>query len=376
MVEERKNYLNQVKRVVVKVGSSTLTHSSGRMNLQRMEGLVRQLADLHNRGLQVILVTSGAVGAGIGKLGLKRRPRTIPEKQAAAAVGQGILLHLYEKLFAEYGQTVAQILLTREDMAHRTRFLNARNALFTLLDLEVIPIINENDAVAVEEIKFGDNDTLSALVASLVEADLLILLSDIAGLYEADPRSHPSARLLNWVEEITPEIEAMAGGAGTSLGTGGMATKIQAARIAVSSGTAMVIADGSRPGVIQSILAGEEVGTWFKPQDHPLQARKRWIAFSPGIKGRLLVDEGAVRALVKGRKSLLASGLLAVEGNFTEGQVVTVADREGREVARGLVNYSAAELEQIKGLKTEAIEKVLGHKNYDEVIHRDNLVVL
>lgn len=376
MVEERKRYLKQVKRVVVKVGSSTLTHSSGRLNLQRMEALVRQLADLHNRGLQVILVTSGAVGAGIGKLGLKRRPRTIPEKQAAAAVGQGILLHMYEKLFAEYGQTVAQILLTREDVAHRSRFLNARNALFTLLELEVIPIINENDAVAVEEIKFGDNDTLSALVASLVEADLLILLSDIAGLYEADPRSQPDARLLNWVAEITPEIEAMAGGAGTQLGTGGMATKIQAAKIAVSSGTAMVIADGSRPGVIQDILAGEEVGTWFKPQDHPLQARKRWIAFSPGVKGRLVVDDGAVRALVKGRKSLLASGLLAVEGSFSEGQVVTVVDREGREIARGLVNYSATELEQIKGLKTEAIERLLGHKNYDEVIHRDNLVVL
>ncbi|AVX19970.1 MULTISPECIES: glutamate 5-kinase [Carboxydocella] len=376
MVEERKRYLKQVKRVVVKVGSSTLTHSSGRLNLQHMEALVHQLADLHNRGLQVILVTSGAVGAGIGKLGLKRRPRTIPEKQAAAAVGQGILLHMYEKLFAEYGQTVAQILLTREDVAHRSRFLNARNALFTLLKLEVIPIINENDAVAVEEIKFGDNDTLSALVASLVEADLLILLSDIAGLYEADPRSQPDARLLNWVAEITPEIEAMAGGAGTQLGTGGMATKIQAAKIAVSSGTAMVIADGSRPGVIQDILAGEEVGTWFKPQDHPLQARKRWIAFSPGVKGRLVVDDGAVRALVKGRKSLLASGLLAVEGSFSEGQVVTVVDREGREIARGLVNYSATELEQIKGLKTEAIERLLGHKNYDEVIHRDNLVVL
>lgn len=376
MVEERKSYLQQVKRVVVKVGSSTLTHSNGRLNLQRMEALVRQLADLHNCGLEVILVTSGAVGAGIGKLGLKRRPRTIPEKQAAAAVGQGILLHMYEKLFAEYGQTVAQILLTREDMAHRTRFLNARNALFTLLTMEVIPIINENDAVAVEEIKFGDNDTLSALVASLVEADLLILLSDIAGLYDADPRSHPEARLLSWVEEITPEIEAMAGGAGSSLGTGGMATKIQAARIAVSSGTAMVIADGSRPGVIQSILAGEAVGTWFKPQAHPLQARKRWIAFGQGSKGRLVVDEGAVRALVKGRKSLLASGLVAVEGSFSEGQVVTVVDREGREVARGLVNYSAAELNQIKGLKTDAIEKLLGHKNYDEVIHRDNLVVL
>jgi glutamate 5-kinase len=375
MTEQRKEYLDKVKRVVVKVGSSTLTHSNGRLNLSRIELLVRQLADLHNRGLEVILVTSGAIGAGMGKLGFENRPKTIPEKQAAAAVGQGILLHMYEKIFGEYGQTVAQILLTREDMTNRSRFLNARNALFALLEMGAIPIINENDAVVVDEIKFGDNDTLSALVASLVEADLLILLSDIDGLYNANPKTDPNARIISWVDEITHEIESVAGGAGSNLGTGGMITKINAAKIAVSSGTVMMIANGSSSGIINDIVSGKEVGTWFKPKERPMQARKRWIAFGTGILGKIIIDDGAIGALYKGHKSLLASGIVSVEGCFGEGQVVSIRSKDGQEVARGVVNYNSMEIEAVKGLKSSEIENKLGFKNYDEVVHRDNMVV-
>jgi glutamate 5-kinase len=266
-MEGRKNYLGDVKRIVIKVGTSTLTHSSGLLNLARIESLVRQLADLHNQDYEVILVTSGAVGAGMGKLGLKTRPKTIPEKQAAAAVGQGILLHMYEKIFSEYGKTVAQILLTKDDFSSKHRSSNARNTFLELLKQKVIPIINENDAVVVNEIKVGDNDTLSALVASLIGADLLILLSDINGLYDDNPNVNPNAKLISFVESITSEIEKTASGAGTKLGTGGMTTKISAAKTATTSGTAMVIGNGSVAGILQSIVDGEEVGTLFKPKE-------------------------------------------------------------------------------------------------------------
>lgn len=375
MVSQRKDYLDKVKRVVVKVGSSTLTYSNGRLNLTRIELLVRQLVDLQHRGFQVILVTSGAIGAGMGKLGYESRPKTIPEKQAAAAVGQGILLHMYEKIFGEYGLTVAQILLTRDDMTERLRFLNARNAFFELLNRGVIPIINENDAVVVDEIKFGDNDTLSALVASLVEADLLLLLSDIDGLYNDNPKSNPEARIINWVDEINSEIENVAGGAGSKLGTGGMITKVNAAKIAVASGIAMVIANGSTPGVIVDVFDGRETGTWFKPSNRPMQARKRWIAFGTEVKGKLMLDNGAIEALVKGGKSLLPSGVVSVEGCFSEGQVVSIVNKNNQEVARGMVNYGSTEIGSVKGLKSCEIENKLGFKDYDEVVHRDNMVI-
>jgi glutamate 5-kinase len=264
-MDYRKKYLGDIKRIVVKVGTSTLTHTSGLLNLARIEGLVRQLADLHNQNYQVILVTSGAVGAGMGKLGLKTKPKSIPDKQAAAAVGQGILLHMYEKIFSEYGKTIAQILLTKDDFSNKHRSSNARNTFLALLRQGVIPIINENDAVVVDEIKVGDNDTLSAYVASLIDADLLILLSDIDGLYDENPNVNPDAKLIPFVESVTPEIEKTASGAGTKLGTGGMTTKITAAKIAGGSGTAMVIANGSKAGVIQSIVDCGEVGTLFKP---------------------------------------------------------------------------------------------------------------
>jgi glutamate 5-kinase len=266
IMDYRRRYLEDSKRIVVKVGTSTLTHSSGLLNLGRIEGLVRQLADLHNQSFEIILVTSGAVGAGMGKLGLKVKPKTIPEKQAAAAVGQGILLHMYEKIFSEYGKTVAQMLLTKDDLSNKHRSANAKNTFLELLRQGVIPIINENDAVVVDEIKVGDNDTLSALVASLIEADLLILLSDIDGLYSDNPSTNPEAKLIPFVDSINGDIEKTAKGSGSKLGTGGMATKISAAKIATSSGAAMVIANGSKMGILQSIVDCQEIGTLFKPR--------------------------------------------------------------------------------------------------------------
>jgi glutamate 5-kinase len=266
MESYRKLYLKNVKRVVVKVGTSTLTHNRGLMNLYKLEPIVRQLAEMHTRGYEVILVTSGAISAGMGKLNFKERPKTIPESQAAAAVGQGILLHMYEKLFSEYGKTVAQLLLTKDDICIEERCTHAYNAFTELLKLKVIPIINENDAVAVDEIKFGDNDTLSAMVAQFLGSDLLIILSDIDGLYDSDPCSNSSAELIKIVEKITPEIESLAGGAGSELGTGGMITKIKAAKIAGASGIDMVIANGSDRLVLYKILDGSDIGTWFKSE--------------------------------------------------------------------------------------------------------------
>ncbi|WP_127837453.1 glutamate 5-kinase [Clostridium prolinivorans] len=371
----RKNYLKGIKRVVVKVGTSTLTHSSGLLNLDRIESLVRQLANLHNQNIEVILVTSGAVGAGMGKLGLKTKPKTIPEKQAAAAVGQGILLHMYEKIFSEYGKTIAQILLTKDDFANRNRFLNARNTFFALLDKGVIPIVNENDAVVVDEIKVGDNDTLSALVSSLVEADLLILLSDIDGLYDDNPNINSGAKLIHFVDSINDDIENMANGSGTKLGTGGMATKLSAGRIATASGTAMIIANGSKHSILQDIIDGKDVGTLFKPKECPLQAKKHWIAYSTDISGRVIIDKGAEKALIKEQCSLLPSGIAKVEGCFNEGAVISIYNYNGKEIGRGVTNYSSSEIELILGKKSSDIEKILGHKHFDEAIHRNNMVI-
>ena len=266
MENYRKNYLKDVKRIVVKLGTSTLTHNRGLLNLYKMEPIVRQLAELHTRGYEIILVTSGAISAGMGKLFLKERPKTIPESQAAAAVGQGILLHMYEKLFSEYGKVIAQLLLTKDDICIEERNNNANNALTALLDLKVIPIINENDAVAVDEIKFGDNDTLSAMVAQLAEADLLIILSDIDGLYNCNPSINSNAELIKIVEKITPEIESLAGGAGSELGTGGMITKINAAKIVATSCIDMIIANGSDRQILYKIIEGSDIGTWFKSE--------------------------------------------------------------------------------------------------------------
>lgn len=367
------------KRIVVKVGTSTLTHDNGRLHLQRMENLARQLTDLRNSGRDVVLVSSGAVGAGLGRLGLERRPKTMPERQAAAAVGQGLLMQVYSKLFSEYGQTVAQILLTREDLDHRLRYLNARNTMLTLLGYGAIPIINENDTVATDELAnlhFGDNDKLSALVACTIGADLLIILSDINGLYDKDPKRYAEAQRIFVVEELTPEIFAGAGGAGSSRGTGGMATKLEAARIVTRSGTTMLLADGSDPGILNRIMEGEPVGTLFLPREESLLQRERWMAFAGCPGGTVRVDEGAVRALVSQGKSLLPSGIIQVEGEFGPGDLIAIANSEGQEIARGLTHYSDEELRRIMGRKCSDIQEILGYKHYDEVVHRNNMVCL
>ena len=371
-----RNQLKSANRIVVKVGTSTLTHPNGKLNYSRIEYLVRELADAVNSGKQILLVSSGAVGAGMERLGWKDKPKTIPEKQAAAAVGQGILMHTYEKLFGEYGQIVAQVLLTREDSVNRKRYANSRNTLLTLLDIGVIPIINENDAVAIDELKIGDNDTLSANVAAIVDADLLIILSDVDGVYSANPQKDPSAQLIAEIPEVTPEIEAICGGAGTMRGTGGMLTKMAAARMAMNSGIVMVIASGAKEGVVQAVLAGHSVGTLFPPQQNRLQFRKRWLAFGARIKGRLTVDRGCAQALRKSGSSLLAAGIKAVEGSFDQGNTVSIVNQDGWEIARGLANYNAADTVRIMGAHTHEIAGILGHKPYDEVVHRDNMVLL
>lgn len=368
--------LVNAKRIVVKVGTSTLTHSTGKLNFFRIEKLVRELSDLANQGKEIILVTSGAVGAGVDRLGLKEKPTTIPEKQAMAAVGQGILMHMYEKLFGEYGQTVAQVLLTRENSVKHKQYMNSRNALLTLLKMGVIPVINENDAIAVDELKIGDNDTLSATVATLVDADVLIILSDIEGVYTANPQSNPTATLILEIKDITPQIEALAGGAGSKLGTGGMFTKIQAAKIAVNSGVTMVIASGNRDGIVRDVLNGRELGTVFPAKEYHLKVRKSWLAFGTRIDGGILVDEGCERAMLEDGSSLLAAGIVAVEGTFDKGNTVRVLSSQGREIARGSVNYNAEELQKIIGRSTKDFLKILGTKYYDEVIHRDNMVLM
>lgn len=365
---------SDVRRLVVKIGSSSLASHTGEPNLQQMETLVHQLAQIHLQGVEVLLVTSGAVGVGFHELGYVQKPKTIPEKQAAAAVGQGLLMHMYETFFSQYNVLVGQILLTREDFTNRIRFLNARNTLYTLLGFGCIPIINENDTVVVEEIKLGDNDTLAARVAGLVDADLLLMLSDIDGLYTADPRNNPDASIIYMVTEMNEELEHMAGGVGSAVGTGGMATKMQAARMAMHFGLPMVLANAVEENIVSRVLAGEPIGTVFWPTVR-WENKKRWIAYSAKVQGKLLVDAGAVRALVKGGKSLLPSGITAVTGNFEMGNIVSIIGPNGTEIGRGIVNYPAEEVQLIKGLQTKEIQDKLGHKDYDEVIHRNNLVL-
>lgn len=370
---KRSDFIN-CKRIVVKVGTSTLTYSNGQLNLQRIEHIVRELSDLHNQDKEVILVTSGAIGVGANRMGYKKVPDTIPQKQALAAIGQGALLHLYEKLFAEYGKTVAQVLLTRDDLDDRLRYLNATNALLSMLDMQVIPIINENDTVVVEEIKFGDNDTLSALVAAMVEADLLIILSDVDGLYNCDPRINEDAVLVKEVTEITNEMLENSRSKGSSFSSGGMYTKLKAARICMTSGVPMIIANSDIEDVIRKVVAGKDIGTLFVPVSR-INARKRWIAFGSIVHGKLMVDEGAKEALLDKGKSLLPSGIIQVEGDFERGNVVAVVNQQGVEIARGVVNYSSYEIRQIAGRKSTEIADILGEKDYDEVIHRNNLWV-
>lgn len=363
------------RRCVVKIGSALLTRGGQGLDTEAIHAWVAQMAEIRRRGVEVLLVTSGAVAAGMQRLGRTTRPHALHELQAMAAVGQMGLVQVYESAFKAHDLQAAQVLLTHDDLADRNRYLNARSTLRTLLEFGAVPVINENDTVATEEIRFSDNDTLAALLANLVEADLLLILTDQQGLYERDPRSHPDAAFVSEGQAGDPALIAMAGGSG-ALGRGGMRTKLLAAEKAARSGAATVIAWGRIEQVIPRVLAGEPVGTWLKPAQERLAARKQWLAGPVRSTGRLVLDSGAAKALRDGGKSLLPVGVKAVDGNFTRGEVVSCFGPDGREVARGLVNYSAEEAGRIAGQSTDRIEAILGYVDEPELIHRDNLVVL
>jgi len=366
-------------RIVVKLGTTLLTGGSDHLNENIMSGLVAQVAQLHRQGLELLVVSSGAIAAGRYKLGLTKKLRSIPYKQVFSSVGQSRLMLTYEQLFGRHNITVAQALLTKADLSDRAGYLNARNTLLALLELRVLCIVNENDVVAVDEIqeaKFGDNDNLSAMVANLVDADLLLLLTDTAGLYTADPRRDPDAQLISQVERIDSKIEKLAAGTVGSLGIGGMMTKIEAAKLATASGITVIIADGREPDVISKLAAGEAVGTCFLPLTDKLESRKRWMVSGLSTRGGLVVDSGAARALRKQNRSLLATGIKKVKGEFQRGDVVTLYDHKGSILGCGITNYSATDIGTIKGAHSKKIATLLGYDYGSEVVHRNNLVVL
>ncbi len=365
--------------LVIKIGTSSLTNpETGHLALATIASLVEVLSQLRQAGHQVILVSSGAVGIGCARLGLAERPKAIALKQAVAAVGQGRLMRIYDDFFTSLQQPIAQVLLTRGDLADRSRYINASNTLQELLKLGVIPIVNENDTVAVDELlRFGDNDTLSALVAGLVQADWLFMLTDVDRLYSADPRTQPDAQPIITVERMEElvTLNVNAGAQGSQWGTGGMATKISAAAIATNAGVRTVITQGKTPENISHILAGEAIGTQFQPHPRPHNARKHWIAHALVPIGKLILDDGAAKAITKLGKSLLAAGITAVEGDFQSQEAVCLYDASGAEIARGLVNYSSDELQRIQGRQSEDIPQVLGYAGAETVVHRDNLVI-
>jgi len=366
-------------RIVAKFGTSLLTGSSDHLNQEIMSSLVNQVAQLHKQGLELLVVSSGAIAAGRHKLGLTKKIKGIPFKQVFSSVGQNRLMYAYEQLFSQHDITVAQALLTKADLSDRAGYLNARNTLLALLELRVMCIVNENDVVAVDEIqeaKFGDNDNLSAMVANLVDADLLLILTDTAGLYTADPHRNPDARLISQVERIDQEIERQAADTPSRLGTGGMTTKIEAAKLATTSGVTVVIADGREPDIILRLATGEAVGTRFLPTTSKLESRKRWMVSGLSTKGKLVVDSGAARALRKQNHSLLATGIKEVEGKFQRGDVVTIDDHKGAILGCGISNYSSADIEAIKGAHSKKIATLLGYDYGSEVVHRNNLVLL
>ena len=364
------------QRIVVKVGTSTLTGGTQQLKRQRMLAIVQQIAVLHQAGHEVILVSSGAQAAGREHLRFPELGRSVPAKQMLSAVGQSRLMRIYSDLFDLFEILVAQVLLTRDDLSHRARYLNARDTLQTLLEQRIVPIINENDTIATEEIRVGDNDNLSALVASALEADLLILLTDQPGLFTADPRSDPQARLIDRVEQITDDLYTLAGGAGSRVGTGGMLTKLQAAHTAGRSGVVTVIASGTETQVIERILAGERVGTRFEASGTHLESRKRWL-LTDRTQGTLRIDAGATRALLaKGGASLLPVGIAAGEGDFKRGASLSIRSPEGREIAHGLSSYDSDDLRLLCGKKSAQIIEILGYSYGDEAVHRNNLVVL
>jgi glutamate 5-kinase len=372
----RRELLKSIKRVVIKIGSRVLTGDDGGLDPAVIGRICGEIAQLRERGKQVVIVSSGAIAAGRSELGLAEKPRTIPHKQAAAAVGQTRLMRAYEEALAPHGLKAAQLLLTSEDLGSRQRFLNARATIDTLLGFGIIPVINENDTVVVDEIKFGDNDNLSALVTNVAESDLLVILTDVAGLYSADPGVSPDARLIPLVQGITRELERAAGGSSSSVGTGGMATKVAAAKKAGKNGVPTILVAGKREGILSAVMRGEEVGTLFLPQGAGLNRRKHWIAYTLRPAGRVIVDDGARSVIQKKGTSLLPSGVIGVEGRFERGACVRICGRDGTEVARGLSDYSSSEIVRLAGHNSSEIEELLGYRYADVIIHRDNLVVM
>ncbi len=366
--EARRGILKQAKSIVVKVGTNAICNDAGLVDRQAVRELARQITEVMHQGISVALVASGAIGAGLGELGLTKRPKTMPMLQAAAAAGQGQLMRIFHDTFAQHGLKVAQLLLTRDGVADRTRYLNIRNTLHALAECDVLPIINENDAVAVDEIRFGDNDLLAALVTNLLAADVLVLLTVVDGVIK-------DGKILDVIEQVDEETLALAGSDRSTLGAGGMAAKLQAARMVTRAGEVAVIANIDEPNVLKRLLAGENIGTMFVPAGRRMSSRRRWIGQASRPSGQVVIDDGAAEALKRSGKSLLPSGVTGVAGKFAKGAVVSVVNSSGSEIARGLTNYSAEQLDMIKGLKTHQIAAVLGDKPYDEVIHRNNMTL-
>jgi glutamate 5-kinase len=363
--------------IVVKVGTRVLTHPDGRLDEQRIARLAEEISNLCESGRRVVLVSSGAVGAGMSLLGLKRRPTDLAQLQAVAAVGQTNLIQTYDRTFRQYGRHAAQVLLTAEDIQHRIRYLNVRNTLFSLLDFGAVPIINENDTVAVDELRttFGDNDRLAALVTNLLRAPLLVILSDVDGLFDGNPRD-PNSKVITTVDVLDDSIRSLVCDRASTLSKGGMSSKLEAARIVTAAGENAIIASGHQPGTLTRIMAGELVGTLLIAEGKTVSPRKRWIGFSARPRGKLLLDPGAARAIGRDGRSLLAIGIQAIEGEFQKGDVVALCDPQGKEVARGLTNYHADEILRIKGLRSTRIAEVLGHCPYEEVVHRNNMTLV
>jgi glutamate 5-kinase len=369
--------LDRVKLLVVKVGTTLVSSSKDFLDKEKMQPIVEDIAYFRSHGTKVVLVSSGAIGAGMGVLGWKTRPKLLPQKQAAAAIGQSKLMHFYKELFNERGMRVAQILLTKDDLDGRVKYLNAKNTISTLLTYDnIIPIVNENDTVAVDEIKFGDNDTLAAIVASKMHADMLVILSNVDGLYDCDPQKGGTAKLIEEIAEISAELIKVCGKASGETSVGGMAAKLEAARIATFSGIGTILANGEQKNILRNIFAGTCKYTYFHPKREAISGRKRWIAFGTAAHGTITIDDGAATALVQKGRSLLPSGITAVTGTFDKGDTVSIVDKNRREIARGLANYSSGDIEKIKGLHSSKIAEVIGQNDYDEVIHRDNLVLL
>jgi glutamate 5-kinase len=374
MTNIRKSTLQNVKKVIIKLGSAVLTGTDG-LDLQIIEQLVDEIAELTKNGYQIVVVTSGAIASGKHRMGIEGPLKSMPQKQAAAAIGQGRLMRVYSNAFGKHGIYVAQILLTMSDLTDRKRFLNIRNTLSTLTEWGVIAIINENDSVAVDEIKFGDNDHLAAMIANITEAHLLINLTSTEGLYDKNPSLSKNAKVISLVKEITEDIESSATADTSSVGMGGMKSKVIAARKVTAFGIPYIIAPGKEKGILHAVIAGKDKGTLFLPASEHMTSRKHWIAFTLRSRGKLILDDGAKTAIVEHGKSLLPSGIVGVEGSFEVGDPVACVDEHGIVLAKGLVNYDSQEIRKIMGLKSSKIEQVLGHKDYDEVIHRDNMAV-